>query len=103
MTDTNGVISFSGMGKPQGCKLIRVSGEVSGSPAVIRRISIRGDFFAVPEEAFERAESRLEGVGPDEIGPALGRLLDEEGVSVAGLTAEGVAEVVREAVDAASL
>ena len=48
------------MGKPEGCKLLRVSVELSdpaGSDSLIGWISVRGDFFAVPEEGFEALEN----------------------------------------------
>ncbi|MDR0402746.1 MAG: hypothetical protein LBH35_04055 [Treponema sp.] len=88
-----------GMGRPAGCKLIRVSAVVEGG--VISRISIRGDFFASPEEGFERAEARLAGVPLAEAGAAFDSFLREEGVEAFGVNGAGLAEVLAGAPDRA--
>jgi hypothetical protein len=82
-------------GKPEGCKLIRISADVEGG--VIGTISIRGDFFASPEEGFERAEARLPGTHAEELETRFDRLLAEEGVTAQGINGKGIAEVFRSA------
>ncbi|MDR1507254.1 MAG: hypothetical protein LBI67_09165 [Treponema sp.] len=92
-------IHVEGMGRPAGCKLIRVSADIEDG--VIRVISIRGDFFASPEEGFERAEKRLSGIPAADSGGAFDSFLKEEGVEAAGINGGGLAEVLAEAVSAA--
>ncbi|MDR2211580.1 MAG: hypothetical protein LBO65_08990 [Spirochaetaceae bacterium] len=86
-------VHIEGLGKPPGCKLIRVSADITDG--IIRRISIRGDFFASPEEGFERAEGRLLGVSVADAGRSFDRLLREEGVEAAGIDGAGLAELLR--------
>jgi hypothetical protein len=86
---------IEGMGKPPGCKLIRISADIEDG--LIRFISIRGDFFASPEEGFERAEARLRGVPAAEAGTAFDSFLKEEGVEAAGINGAGLAEALRAA------
>jgi hypothetical protein len=80
------------VGKPAGCKLIRVSADIE--EGIIRTISIRGDFFASPGEGFERAEGRLAGIPAAEAGAAFDSFLAEEGVETAGINGAGIAEVI---------
>jgi hypothetical protein len=84
-------VRIEGIGKPRGCKLIRISAEVEQGR--LKAVLIRGDFFASPEEGFERAEARLRGIALGELGPAFDRLLAEEGVEAQGINGEGLAEV----------
>jgi hypothetical protein len=86
-------------GKPEGCKLIRISADIEDG--VIKAFSIRGDFFANPEEGFERAEARLPGTPAAELETRFDRFLAEEGVSAQGITGKGLAEVFRSALTAA--
>jgi hypothetical protein len=81
-------------GKPAGCKLIRLSAEVSGG--VIRSIKIRGDFFASPGEGFDRLEKRLPGTPLADLPAAFDRLLLEERVEAQGITGAGIWELVLE-------
>jgi lipoic acid synthetase len=85
----------TGMGKPEGCKLIRLTADLEGD--LIRNISIRGDFFASPEEGFDRAEERLRGVPRGRIAAAFDRFLAEEGVETLGVNGTAVAQVLEEA------
>jgi hypothetical protein len=87
----------NGMGKPPNGKLIRLSAELEGDR--IKALSIRGDFFASPEEGFDRAERRLRGVALDDVGPAFDRFLAEEGVDAQGIDGEGLAQVLRGALE----
>jgi hypothetical protein len=90
-----------GMGRPAGCKLIRLSAGVEDG--VIRFISIRGDFFASPEEAFERAEARLWGIPAAEAGTAFDSFLKEEGVEAFGINGAGLEEVLAGALRAGEI
>ena len=112
-----------GIGKPEGCKLIRVDAELeavaeaapdaapsggghdgdrSGAAAfVIRRIMIRGDFFAVPEEGFEMLEAALAGTRAADLGTRFDALAASGGLQLAGISGAGVAEVFGRAFDVA--
>ncbi len=86
------------IGKPGGCKLLRMTLEVEPplSPASrLQRISIRGDFFAVPEEAFEEVDRELEGTALDELGARFDALVLEKGIQCAGIGGAGLAELVQ--------
>jgi lipoic acid synthetase len=85
----------TGMGKPEGCKLIRLTADLEGD--LIRNISIRGDFFASPEEGFDRAEGRLRGVSRGGLAAAFDRFLAEENVETLGINGTAVARVLEEA------
>jgi lipoic acid synthetase len=85
----------TGMGKPEGCKLIRLTADLEGD--CIRNISIRGDFFASPEEGFDRAEERLRGIPRKDLAAAFDRFLAEEGVETLGVGGAAVARVLEEA------
>ena len=80
------------MGRPVGCKLIRLSADIKDG--VIRSLSIRGDFFASPETGFENAERRMSGVALSQAGSAFNSFLKEEGVETFGISGEGVAELL---------
>jgi hypothetical protein len=84
------------VGKPAGCKLIRIKAEVEGG--IIRAISITGDFFASPEEGFERAEARLVGAKLNEVGRIFDKLLAEENVACVGICGAGIDELIRSTV-----
>jgi hypothetical protein len=87
---------IKGVGKPAGCKLIRIRAEVAGD--IVESITIRGDFFASPEEGFDRAEKRLSGTPLSEIATTFDALLADEGVEAFGISGEGVAAVLTEAI-----
>jgi len=85
-------MKFSAIGKPEGCKLIRLDAEVDRG--ILVAIAIRGDFFAIPEEGFERVEARLPGTRIAELALRFTQLLKEEGVEPYGISGEGLAEVL---------
>jgi hypothetical protein len=64
----------------------------------VKRISIRGDFFASPEEGFDRVEKRLSGIPLSEIAATFDALLADEGVEAFGVSGEGIAEVLSAAI-----
>jgi hypothetical protein len=72
------------VGKPAGAKLLRLDLEWDG--VLVVRASIRGDFFAHPEEGFDEAEAALAGVPVVELGTVLAMELAARGVTLFGLT-----------------
>jgi hypothetical protein len=104
-------MKIEAMGKPPGCKLIRISAELTETPTPavgsppeleawrIKTISIRGDFFASPEEGFERAESRLAGTPVLDAGENFKRFLKEEGVEAQGINGTALGEILSKAVE----
>ncbi len=88
-------MTVRGIGKPAGCKLIRLRAELEAG--VIRSIAIHGDFFAVPEEGFERVEAALSGTPLAELEVRFRQLLEQEGVEAFGITGAGLAEVLSQA------
>jgi hypothetical protein len=85
------------MGRPPGCKLIRITADIEGG--IIRALSIRGDFFASPEAGFDRAERRLPGLPLEEAGRAFDSFLAEEGVEAFGINGEAFSRLLREAAE----
>jgi hypothetical protein len=86
---------IEGTGKPQGCKLIRISAEIEGE--ILKSIQIRGDFFASPEESFERVEKALAGIHTGDLAAVFDRLVREAGIENFGISGAGLAAVVNEA------
>lgn len=84
-------------GRPAGCKVIRISLETDGER--ITSIKLNGDFFAHPEEAFERLEASLRGESLDRVEAAVRESVAREGITLYGITAEGIAEAARRALD----
>jgi len=83
--------------KPEGCKLLRIRAEVSDPPGTssqIESIAINGDFFATPEEAFEKIEAGLKGCSVTTLGERFERLAAEHGVSLAGIHGWAVQEAL---------
>ena len=81
-----------GMGKPAGCKLIRLSADIDGD--MIRSIQIRGDFFASPPEAFDAAEALLVDIPLSEFARRFDCLMAEEGAELSGISGRGAAAVL---------
>jgi hypothetical protein len=77
-------VKGSYIGKPAGSKLLRLDLEWDGGLVVCA--SIRGDFFAHPEDGFDEAEAALAGVPVAELGAALERELEARGVTLFGLS-----------------
>jgi hypothetical protein len=98
LLDTEMSMKFELIGKPDGCKLLRMTIEVEGplSPSTrIRSISIRGDFFAIPEEAFDEIEAALAGSELQELGTRFDELVRQRGLECAGITGRGLDEIVQ--------
>jgi biotin operon repressor len=94
-TAGKGPVKLEAAGRPEGCKLIRISAEVEGP--LIRTLRIRGDFFASPEDGFDRVEERLRDIPVEALGSCFDRLLAEEGVETQGIDGRGLSQVLRSA------
>lgn len=76
------------IGKPTGGKLLRIS--LEWEHGLVRRISIRGDFFAHPEDGFDEAESALVGTPVEHLGQTFAEALASRGVTLFGLSPQDV-------------
>jgi len=81
-------VTGSYIGKPSGGKLLRLS--LEWEQGLVRSISVRGDFFAHPEDGFDAAEAALAGASVEHVGEAFARELAARGVTLFGLTPEDV-------------
>lgn len=89
------------VGKPEGCKLLRISAELRAGPEssfILGSIRIRGDFFFVPEEAFEGIEQRLAGLPLERVASAFDNLAAESGCLCAGINGRGIVETIRKGI-----
>jgi hypothetical protein len=91
-------MKVEGFGKPDGCKLIRISAELENG--ALKSIQIRGDFFASPEEVFDRIEEALAGTRLQDLSGVFDSLIREKGVETCGINGPGLAEVLISAVNA---
>ena len=87
-------------GKPEGCKLIRISAEtgkaVSGGGYGGDRIvfiRIRGDFFASPEERFDAVEEALAGTPVSALAESFDFLVGQNNMELSGISGAAVAAV----------
>ena len=95
-------MKIEAVGKPAGCKLLRISAELTepvDDDCVVGAISIRGDFFAIPEEKFEMAESRLRGTALGKIGDVFDAEIRNLGIQVMGISGQGILATIRGAID----
>ncbi len=81
------------VGRAKGGKLLRVALEWEGG--TVGSISVHGDFFAHPEDAFDEAERGLAGCALDGLGSRFGSLLAAGGVTLYGLLPEDLDDAVR--------
>lgn len=91
-------MKIEAIGKPEGCKLLRISAMISTTREgilILDSIQIRGDFFFVPEEAFETIENRLAGLPLDKVASAFDRLASESGCLCTGIHGRGIVETIR--------
>jgi hypothetical protein len=91
-------VKVEGAGRPEGCKLIRVTAEIEDG--VLRSIRIRGDFFASPEDLFEGVERVLEGAKVSEIPQVFDAFIREQEIQVCGISGPALAEVLQSAIRA---
>jgi len=99
-------MKIEAIGKPGGCKLLRISvdlGEPLGEGSSIHSISIRGDFFATPEEAFEQAEQGLAGISLAGLPAKFDYLMESLQIQAIGITGEGIFDTIKRAIDAVSV
>ncbi|MDR2519412.1 MAG: lipoyl synthase [Spirochaetaceae bacterium] len=85
-------VVIEAVGKPPGCKLIRVRAELAGGR--ISAIQIRGDFFASPEEGFGLVEKALVGAAPHEAGAVFDRFIQSTGVEVFGISGAALEQIL---------
>jgi hypothetical protein len=85
------------LGRPPGCKLIRLSVDIE--EGIIRSFSVRGDFFASPEEGFENAERRMTGVALSDLSLSFNAFLKEESVECFGISGEAVDMLIKAAME----
>jgi hypothetical protein len=86
------------IGKPEGCKLLRMTIDIEPPPSPssrIRSLSIRGDFFAVPEEAFDALERELVGIPLEALGKRFDELIWQKGLECAGITGTALDEIIQ--------
>jgi|GEM_PF-376703 len=99
-------MKIEAIGKPQGSKLLRISAKLSeplGDASSIESISIRGDFFAVPEELFEAAESRLIGTKLANLATVFDSLMAEMHIQVVGISGFGLLSTLKRTIDEISM
>jgi lipoate-protein ligase A len=80
--------------KVPGGKLLRVEVEVESGKVLAA--SVRGDFFAHPEEAFESAEAGLEGLPVESLGEAALSLFSRAPLRIFGASPADIAELLVE-------
>lgn len=93
------------VGKPTGCKLLRISAalrhaadaEAGESGFVVERIAIRGDFFAVPEDEFDKIESALAGTPVSRVAASFEVLASGAGIQLVGISGAGIQTLLEEA------
>lgn len=94
------------VGKPQGCKLLRISAVLArlpGGKVLVESISIHGDFFAIPEERFEDLEHRLAGTELSFLPKVFDILIEEMGIQAIGITGPGILSTIQGAIDEISV
>jgi hypothetical protein len=95
------LLKLNKIGKPPGCKLLRIEAELKSGEGggVIQSIQIRGDFFASPEEGLEEIEKELAGKKVKELASAFDTLVRQKGIEVYGISGAGIAEVIETGVE----
>lgn len=99
-------MKIEAIGKPQGQKLLRISAELSeplGDDSIFKSISIRGDFFAIPEELFEEAETRLIGTKVADLANIFDRLMKDMRIQVVGISGSGLLATIKRTIDEISI
>jgi hypothetical protein len=99
------LVRVEAIGKPEGCKLLRISADVTDPldpNCALTSLSIRGDFFAIPEEKFEEIEKALEGTSLSSLPEAYNRLVAAGHIYTLGITGEGIRETIAKALHEAS-
>lgn len=81
--------------KIEGGKLVRVEIEIESGSVI--RASVCGDFFAHPEELFERAEAELSGAPTDRLGETALALFGNPKLTIIGAAPDDIARALMEA------
>jgi hypothetical protein len=100
------LMKLEAIGKPQGCKLLRISVELTeppGDESMIMAISIRGDFFAIPEEAFDTFEKRLAGTRLGALESTFDTATEELHLNAIGISGPGILTTIRGAIHETSV
>ncbi|MBN1241385.1 MAG: hypothetical protein JXA15_01610 [Spirochaetales bacterium] len=84
--------------KIPGGKLLKLDAEYALGR--LARVSIRGDFFAHPEEAFDRVEAALQGIDPVDFPRLLREAVAREGVIIYGVGVDDIVDAFERASDA---
>ena len=88
---------IEGAGKFENSKLIRFKADIEDG--VIKNISISGDFFASPEEEFEKAEQFLIGVSVKDISSAFDFFIQKEKIEAYGISGTALSKVIFSALE----
>lgn len=91
-------MKISVIGKPEGCKLLRIHLEVTeplGKDSTILAIHINGDFFAIPEEGFELIEQKLIGTRLANLETNFDALAAQHAVKTEGICGTCLMEILR--------
>jgi hypothetical protein len=83
--------------KIPGGKLLKL--ELDYDCGIISSLSIRGDFFAHPEDGFDRVEESLRDITLDDLEAAMTTALECEGVTLYGISSGDVAQAARRIID----
>lgn len=86
------------VGKIPGGKLLKLDAEYSGGR--VARVRIRGDFFAHPEDAFDRVEAALRDIDPADFPRLLREAVAREGVAIYGVGVDDLVDAFERASDA---
>ena len=93
--------------KVPGGKLVRMKVDFNPEGGLIEDVQMQGDFFIHPEEFVEDIEQLLVNLdqkdSEESIAAALGRLIEDEGAEVVGVTPEYIAKAFRAALANATL
>lgn len=90
-------MKIEAIGKPEGCKLLRISAVIGDPPGLdsqIERISVRGDFFAVPEEGFEALEKSLSGTRVRDLAEAFETQASNLGLKTLGISGQALQTLI---------
>lgn len=86
------------VGKIPGGKLLKLDVDFAGGR--VARVRIRGDFFAHPEEAFDRVEAALREIDARDFPRLLREAVAREGVTIYGVGVDDIVEAFERASDA---
>lgn len=94
-------MKISVIGKPEGCKLLRIFLEVTeplNRESIVISLKIHGDFFAIPEERFEAVEMELSGTRLGQLGENFDAAVASHHIQVEGICGGCLMEILRSVV-----